>query len=123
MTSFYFIKSGAVTVKISMTADLTASDQSRGETNVIVGEMKDGDFFGESVFISKDHVATASIIAQSDQVVLNVVSSDYVNVLFARFPNYAPKFFKFLGELIEQRLYHRIAERKGFEVSSFIIFK
>jgi len=79
-----------------------------------------GDIFGESVFISSEHNATASISAKTDIVVLNVVSSDFINLIFARFPTYAPKFYNFLGEAIQRRLYNRIAERKGFSSSSFV---
>jgi len=119
MKSLYFVKAGALTVKIKANVPLSQTQLDAGDTDVIVAKMKDGDFFGESVFLSDAHQATASIIAESDEVVVNCITNDYVNMLFARHQLYAAKFYKFLGESIQRRLYGRIAERKGFDVSSF----
>jgi len=65
----------------------------------ILGYINEPETFGEISFLT-DTAATASIIADSDMVMVHEFDRDMLNIAFNRFPELAARFYHFIGTII-----------------------
>jgi CRP-like cAMP-binding protein len=74
--------------------------------NKCLGVMYAGQMFGEISFLVSGG-ATASVIADSDEVEIYVLEGYYINILFAMRPELAGKFYKHLASCLQRTIRSR----------------
>jgi len=79
------------------------------DSNKVLGYISaedDDPLLGEISFL-EGRLSTAWVIADSEEVVVRVLEAYYLNVLFQLYPHIAPRFYRYLAEV----LYNRIKKR------------
>lgn len=77
-----------------------------------VGEMKSGQTFGEISFLLSGG-ATATVIVESDYVDVYIMEGYFINIIFARHPELAGRFYKYLAFELQRRVRASEARQLG----------
>jgi len=78
--------------------------------NRVLGTMEDGQMFGEISFLISGG-ATASVIADSEIVEVNVLEGYFINILFGMRPELAGRFYKHLANVLQKTIRSREASK------------
>lgn len=81
-----------------------------GQANVILGTLKTGEILGELQFFT-GKAATANVVAETD-VEIYVLNCDFIRSLFDSHPHVVVNFYRFLCNMISQRIVKR--EQEGW---------
>mmetsp|Transcript_29904 Transcript_29904/g.33374 ORF Transcript_29904/g.33374 Transcript_29904/m.33374 type:complete len:416 (+) Transcript_29904:132-1379(+) len=84
----------------------------------VLGEMAQGQLFGEMSFIKGGGHASASVISNSRKTVLYIIESDYMTTLFLTKPDMKGRFYHYLASVLAERLNVRESDKMGITRSS-----
>ncbi len=82
---------------------------------VVIRECNAGEIIGEISFIEGGH-ASASVIAKSDNVVVYIMTRDFVETALVNNPGLTGRFYKFVATILAERI--RTKKTVSFHTSS-----
>jgi len=86
-------------------------EQNEEYETIVLGTMRDTETFGEISFL-EGAPASASVIADSDNVTCYIIEGTFINILFVAYPSLAGRFYHYLASVLARRL--RKQEREYF---------
>jgi len=72
--------------------------------------------FGEVSMLIDGH-ASASVIADTDEVEVIVLDKNFINIMFVRFPDMAGRFYHYLASVLARRLSFHESASSGFVIT------
>jgi CRP-like cAMP-binding protein len=113
----YYILSG--TCRIEKAVDATSDEHKTKKRSdlissrtgkLLLGHMYESETFGEISFLFGGR-ASASVIADSDEVKLYIIEGRFLDVLFVKYPSLAGRFFHYLSSVLAHRLKKQEAKK------------
>jgi CRP-like cAMP-binding protein len=107
------LREGEPTQKIyQLTRGVCNVEKSIRNRSTKLAQLHPNDIFGDISFV-KETPASATIVAETDDVEVHTIDAYVLKITFEQFPNLAAKFYYYLGKIMANRLYDR--ERHKFQ--------